>query len=70
MYPSRHQSLHTLTEGIFESSDMSAANDVRVTSCSPDFGKKIGVRENRRHEYSFKDRTNWFEHNMQIDHGC
>ena len=36
---------HTLTKGIFQCFDRSAANDVRVASCSLDFGPKKGARE-------------------------
>ena len=37
--------LHILSKGIFQGFDMSAVNDVRVTSCSPDCGKNKGARE-------------------------
>ena len=40
-----------------------AVNDVRMTSYSAYFVPKITVPENRRHEYSLRDRTDWFSPN-------
>ena len=47
---------HTLTEGIFKVGSEWRQSDVMFSR----FRSKIRVRRNRRHEYSFKERIDWF----------
>ena len=71
-YP--HQTLHTpptsilrtVIKEIFQGSVRSAVNDVRVTSCSPDFGKNKGARESPS-RIQFKDRTDWVSKTCRLN---